>query len=128
MTPYAPSTCDQLNTDPACTQPLWKDFQDDSENGSKKFYVSWALWNTQGFFLDLYNSIGDSSNTLSDNIGAIILAMDPPDDGDSKWEYVLDALTFGLSLYSEGSILVKALLRSAPQSKFEWEQHWSLAG
>lgn len=40
MTPYAPSTCDQLNTDPGCTQPLWKDFSGDSQNGAKNFYVS----------------------------------------------------------------------------------------
>lgn len=76
----------------------------------------WAIWNTQGLFLDLYNAIGQSSSTLSGNIGAIVLAMDPPSEGTSPWEYVFDALTFGLSLYSEGSILIKALLRSAPQS------------
>lgn len=64
-------------------------------------------------------------------------AFDPPTpSGTPAWEYVFDvsrlkccqpfasglllittqALTFGLSLYSEGSVLTKALLRSLPQS------------
>ncbi|KAK4504289.1 hypothetical protein PRZ48_005205 [Zasmidium cellare] len=115
-TPYAPSTCDQLNTDPACTQPRWQDFSNDWTAGAERFYITWAIWNTQGLFLDLYNAVGDAASTLESNIGAIVTELDPPDTSTNPLEYVFDALTFGLSLYSEGSVIAKALLRSAPQS------------
>ncbi|CAI7597598.1 unnamed protein product [Penicillium pancosmium] len=114
MTPYSPSKCDQLNTDPACTQPLWKDFT--GFNDVQRFYVTWCIWNTQGFFLDMYNAVGNAAQPVSDAIGSIVTTLDPPDDSTSPWEYVFMALTFGLSLYSEGSVLVKAFLRSAPQT------------
>ena len=54
MTPYSPSKCAQLNTDPACSQPYWKDFK--GFNDVQNFYVTWCIWNTQGLFLDLYNA------------------------------------------------------------------------
>ncbi|KAI9696925.1 MAG: hypothetical protein M1820_008000 [Bogoriella megaspora] len=117
-TKYAPSKCNQLNTDPACEQPKWNDFKDLKENSIQDFYVSWNIWNTQGFFLDLYNGIGGADQTVQDGLSAIVTLLDPPQEtGPPKaLEYVLDALSFGLSLYSEGSILTKALLRSAPQT------------
>ncbi|CAL5869091.1 uncharacterized protein PFLUO_LOCUS3319 [Penicillium psychrofluorescens] len=114
MTPYAPSTCDQLNTDPACEQPKWTDFT--GFNNVQNFYVSWCIWNTQGAFLDLYNAVGDASSPVSDAVGNIVTTLDPPSDSTSPWEYIFDALTFGLSLYSEGTVLFKALLRSLPQT------------
>ena len=115
---YAPSKCDQLNTDPACEQPKWNDFKSQKQNAIQDFYVSWVIWNTQGFFLDLYNGIGGADQTVQDGLSSIVTLLDPPQEtGPPKaLEYVLDALTFGLSLYSEGSILTKALLRSAPQT------------
>ena len=66
--------------------------------------------------MDMYNAIGDASSTVEDNVGSIVTALDPPSDGTSPWEYVFDALTFGLSLYSEGNVLIKAFLRSLPQT------------
>jgi hypothetical protein len=70
MTPYSPSKCDQLNTDPACTQPLWKDFT--GFNDVQNFYVTWCIWNTQGFFLDMYNAVGNAAQPVSDAIGSIV--------------------------------------------------------
>ncbi|KAJ5612125.1 hypothetical protein N7510_005319 [Penicillium lagena] len=70
MTPYSPSKCDQLNTDPACSQPYWKDFT--GFNNVQNFYVTWCIWNTQGLFLDLFNAIGDASGPVSDAIGSIV--------------------------------------------------------
>ncbi|KAF2236690.1 hypothetical protein EV356DRAFT_565497 [Viridothelium virens] len=117
-TKYAPSKCDQLNTDPACEQPEWSDFQSESQNAVQDFYVTWVIWNTQGFFLDLYNAIGGADQTVQDGLSSIVTLLDPPQEtgAPKPLEYVLDALTFGLSLYSEGSVLTKALLRSAPQT------------
>ena len=42
-TNYAPSDCAQLNSDPACIQPVWSDFSKEKD-GIKKFYVAWNLW------------------------------------------------------------------------------------
>lgn len=114
-TPYSPSTCSQLNTDPACSQPYWKDFSGKA-SGPQNFYVTWSIWNTQGFFLDLYNAIGDASSPAQGNIGKIVTTLDPPSHGTPTWEYVFEALSFGLSLYAEGSVITKAFLRSVPQT------------
>ena len=72
--------------------------------------------NTNGFFLDLYTAIGDAEESAQSSLGAVIALLDPPQQQNIILNDVLDALTFGLSLYSEGSVLVKALLRSAPQT------------
>ena len=102
-----------MNNDAACTQPLWNDFKN-AKNGIQNFYVAWNLWNTNGFFLDLWTAMGAAESSSQAGIGSIISLLDPPSDK-TKMEYVLDALSFGLSLYAEGSIFMKALLRSAPQ-------------
>ena len=72
--------------------------------------------NTNGFFLDLYNAIGTAEGSASAGLSAIVTLLDPPKQQNVVLNDVLDALSFGLSLYAEGSILVKALLRSAPQT------------
>jgi len=78
--------------------------------------TDFAFRNTNGFFLDLYNAIGTAEGSASAGLSAIVTLLDPPKDQNVVLNDVLDALTFGLSLYSEGSILVKALLSSAPQT------------
>ena len=114
-TKYAPSDCGQLNNDAACTQPVWNDFKN-TTNGIQNFYVAWNLWNTAGFFLDMYTAIGVAEGSSQAGLAAIIAQLDPPKNENVVLNDILDALTFGLSLYAEGSILVKALLRSAPQT------------
>lgn len=131
-TKYAPSDCGQLNNDAACTEPVWNDFVG-TTNGPENFYVAWNIWsvssysqlsvstnmprrNTNGFFLDLYNAIGTAEGSASAGISAIVALLDPPTNQNIVLNDVLDALTFGLALYAEGSILVKALLRSMPQT------------
>lgn len=42
-TKYAPSKCDQLNGDAACTEPVWNDFSGNF-NGPEDFYVAWNIW------------------------------------------------------------------------------------
>ena len=114
-TKYAPSDCAQLNNDAECTQPVWNDFKN-TTNGIQNFYVSWNLWNTAGFFLDMWTAIGAAEGSSQSGLGAIIAQLDPPTNQNVILNDILDALTFGLSLYAEGSILMKALLRSAPQT------------
>lgn len=72
--------------------------------------------NTNGFFLDMYTAIGDADQSCANGLAAIIALLDPPTSQYVVLNNILDALTFGLSLYAEGSILMKALLRSAPQT------------
>lgn len=66
--------------------------------------------------MDLYNAIGTAEGSASAGLSAIVTLLDPPQKQNIILNDVLDALSFGLSLYAEGSILVKALLRSAPQT------------
>ncbi|CAD6593696.1 MAG: hypothetical protein ASARMPREDX12_007471 [Alectoria sarmentosa] len=80
------------------------------------FYVAWNIWNTNGLFLDLYNAIGTAEGSASSGLSAIVTLLDPPTTQNIVLDDVLDALSFGLSLYAEGSILVKALIRAAPQT------------
>lgn len=75
MTPYSPSKCAQLNTDPACSQPYWKDFK--GFNDVQNFYVTWCIWNTQGLFLDLYNAVGAASKPAGDQIGKLVSHIIP---------------------------------------------------
>ena len=114
-TKYAPSDCAQLNNDAECSQPIWNVFKN-TTNGIQNFYVAWNLWNTAGFFLDMWTAIGAAAASSQAGLGAIIAQLDPPTKENILLNDILDALTFGLSLYSEGSILTKALLRSAPQT------------
>ena len=114
-TKYAPSDCSQLNNDAECTQPVWNDFKN-TTNGIQNFYVAWNLWNTAGFFLDMWTAIGAAEGSSQSGLGAIISQLDPPKTQNVVLNDILDALTFGLSLYAEGSVLMKALLRSAPQT------------
>lgn len=114
-TKYAPSDCAQLNNDAACTQPIWNDFKN-TTNGIQNFYVAWNLWNTAGFFLDMWTAIGAAEASSQAGLAAIIAQLDPPKKENVVLNDVLYALTFGLSLYSEGSLIMKALLRSAPQT------------
>ena len=72
--------------------------------------------NTNGFFLDMYTAIGDATQSCANGLAAIIALLDPPTSENVVLDDILDAITFGLSLYAEGSILMKALLRSAPQT------------
>ena len=72
--------------------------------------------NTNGFFLDMFTAIGDADQSCANGLAAIVALLDPPTTQNVVLDDILDALTFGLSLYAEGSILVKALLRSAPQT------------
>ena len=64
----------------------------------------------------MYTAIGNAEGSSQAGLAAIIKLLDPPQQQNIALGYVLDALSFGLSLYSEGSILVKALIRSAPQT------------
>ena len=114
-TKYAPSDCGQINNDAACTQPIWNDFKG-TRQGIQRFYVAWNIWNTNGFFLDLYDSIGVAQGSTSAGLGELVALLDPVVKKDEQLNDVLMALTFGLSLYSEGTDLVKALLRSLPQT------------
>ena len=112
-TQYGPSDCSQMNNDAACTQPIWNDFKD-KKNGIQNFYVAWNLYNTAGFFLDMWTAMGAAEASSQASLASIISLLDPPAQK-TKMTYVLDALSFGMSLYAEGSIFMKALLRSAPQ-------------
>lgn len=64
----------------------------------------------------MYTAIGNGEGSAQAGLSAIVALLDPPKKENVVLNDILDALTFGLSLYSEGSILVKALLRSAPQT------------
>ena len=112
-TQYGPSDCAQINNDAACTQPVWKDFEN-TKHGIQNFYIAWNLWNTAGFFLDMWTAIGAAEASCQAGIAQVVSLLDPPQEK-TKMEYVLDVLSFGLSLYAEGSVIMKALLRSAPQ-------------
>ena len=114
-TDYGPSDCAQINDDAACTQPLWKDFQN-ATHGIQNFYVAWYLWNTAGFFLDMWTAIGAAEASSQAGLGQIVALLDPPKKENVALDYVFDALSFGFSLYAEGSLIMKALLRSTSQS------------
>ena len=114
-TNYGPSDCAQINNDAACTQPLWNDFKN-TTHGLENFYVAWNLWNTAGFFLDMWTAIGAAEESSQAGLGSIVALLDPPKKQNVALDYVLDALTFGFSLYAEGSLIMKALLRSTSQS------------
>ena len=64
----------------------------------------------------MYTAIGDADQTCANGLASIIALLDPPTSENIVLDDILDALTFGLSLYAEGSVLMKALLRSAPQT------------
>ena len=64
----------------------------------------------------MYTAIGNAEGSAQAGLAEIVKLLDPPRKQDETLSYILDALTFGLSLYSKGSVLVKALLRSAPQT------------
>ena len=114
-TKYAPSNCAQINEDSACVQPIWADFNITS-SGIQNFYVAWNLWNTAGFFLDMWTAINAAQGSSQAGLAQIVNLLDPAKDQHVIMSYVLDALTFGLSLYAEGSLIVKAFLRSVPQT------------
>ena len=114
-TDYGPSDCGQINNDAACTQPIWKDFENVND-GIQKFYVAWNLWNTAGFFLDMWTAIGAAEASSQAGIGQIVALLDPPKKENVALDYVFEALSFGLSLYAEGSLIVKALIRSTAQT------------
>ncbi|KAK4505146.1 hypothetical protein PRZ48_003109 [Zasmidium cellare] len=119
QTPYSPTTCDAINGGTSCTTPKWEDFPSTSANSAENFFVTWTVYNTYTLFQNLYTSINDAQSNVESQVGSIITTLDPPDPASGStpaWEYILDALTFGLSLYSEGTILVKAAIRSLPQS------------
>ena len=114
-TPYAPSNCAEINENAACTQPIWQDFKH-LRHGVEKFYVAWNLWNTAGFFLDMWIAIGAAEASCQGSLASIVNLLDPPKDQTKTFDYILDALTFGMGLYAEGSVLLKALIRSIPQT------------
>ena len=114
-TPYAPSNCAQMNTYAACTQPKWQDFRG-SRNDVQNFYVAWNLWNTNGFFLDMWIAIGAAEASSQAGLASIVNLLNPPKDKHTTFDYILDALTMGFGLYAEGSVLLKALIRSIPQT------------
>ena len=81
--------------------------------------MTWSIYNLFEFFNNLYTAIGGAQSDVESLIGQIISTMNPPDPtsgGTPAWEYALDALTFGLSLYAEGSVATKALIRLFPQT------------
>ncbi|KAK4504603.1 hypothetical protein PRZ48_005519 [Zasmidium cellare] len=112
-TPYSPSVCDVINIGAGCQKPDYQDFAN-----VKDFWVTWSIYNTFDFFVNLNSGITGAEEEVSDAVGKVVTALDPPNPSGSTpgWEYVLDALTFGFSLYSEGTVALKAALRAIPQS------------
>lgn len=53
-----------------CDQPKWDHFT--GFNAVQNFYVTYCIWNTNGFFLDMYTAIGDAHDLVSDKIGKLV--------------------------------------------------------
>lgn len=113
-TKYAPSNCAQMNHDAACIQPVWQDFKN-SRNGVHNFYVAWNIWNTNGFFLDMWTAIGAAEASTQAGLASIVALFDPPKQN-TPFDVAINVLLLGFSLYSEGSIITKAFLRLVAQS------------
>ena len=64
----------------------------------------------------MYQAISDGEQPAQAALGEMIAELDPPQKENVALDDVLMAFSFALSLYSEGSILVKALIRTAPQT------------
>jgi len=114
-TKYAPSNCAEISNNQACTAPRWSDF-DGSTNAIHRFYVAWIIYNSNGFFLDIYGAVGAAQGSVAASLPATVDLFNPVKHANVALQDVLLALTFGLSLYSEGSNVMKAVLRSGPQS------------
>jgi hypothetical protein len=82
------------------------------------FYVTWVIYNTQGFFLDMYLAIQGSDQVVHDGLAAVVTLLNPPESQKQAEavDLVLAIIGFGTSLYAEGSIVTKALLRTLPQT------------
>lgn len=72
--------------------------------------------NINGFFLDIFSAIGAAEGSASAGVSQIVTLLDPIVHPSEVLQDILMALSFGLSLFAEGSNLVKALIRSMPQS------------
>lgn len=73
--------------------------------------------NINNFFHNLYTASGIATQSAQSGLGAVVAAaLDPPKTQNFLLNDIPDALSFDLSLYSEGSNLVKALVRYAPQT------------
>lgn len=67
--------------------------------------------------MNLYQALFNGGGAVQGALGNITSILTPSvEDDTSALGFLFDALTFGLSLYAEGSVLTKALIRVAPQS------------
>lgn len=64
----------------------------------------------------MYNAIGNGEAKASGDIGKLAEDLNPPKKTNVALNDLLIAATFALSLYSEGTVLMKALIRTAPQT------------
>ena len=64
----------------------------------------------------MYNAIGNGEAKASGDIGKLAEDLNPPKKTNVALDDLLIAATFALSLYSEGTVLMKALIRTAPQT------------
>ena len=124
QTRYAPSNCAQLNTQPACVQPQWADFED-KWNGVYHFYIAWTIWNVNGFFSDYYTAITAAQATATDSLGSIINTIDPQKTTNFGLGAALTALSAGLAFIPGAGAPIAAALTTAAQqapgvAKFIW--------
>ncbi|KAG8532578.1 uncharacterized protein KY384_002455 [Bacidia gigantensis] len=115
QTKYSPSNCSQINIESNCDQPKWDDFKG-TGNAAQNFYVAWNIYQTNGFFTDMWTAIGSGEQSAQAALGQTIALLKPPEKTNVLLNDILMALTFALALYAEGTIAMKALIRTAPGS------------
>ena len=106
--------CGSITRGSSCTEPAWSLFTH-SETPELDYYITYAIWNSNRFFENLWDAIGSASGSVGLQVGKLVDQLSPSAKNlDGK--YFMMAIAFALSLYAEGRAATKALLRVPGQT------------
>ena len=98
-----------------CPPPSWLEFEHNNYT-AQDFYIVYNIYSVWSFFNGYYTAIGNARSAATDNIGAIVVLLDPPKQTNGLLNDILTALSVGLSFVSvEAGPLVSALITGIQQ-------------
>ena len=80
--------------------PSWLVFQQNNYT-VQDFYIVYNIYSVWSFFNGYYTAIGNARSAATDNIGAIVALLDPPQQTDGFLDDILTVLSVGLSFISD---------------------------